>query len=306
LMDIRMPGPSGLEVLPELLKYGEDLAVIMMSGYAEVDSAVEAMKNGAFDLVQKPIEPEVLVTRIEKAVDQRRIRIEHRQYIIDIEKRVAERTTELEAARKATIFGLACLAEYRDEETGFHLERMAHYSVAIARTLGKMGLYRDVLDENYIDLLFESAPLHDIGKVGVPDSILQKPDKLTPEEFEIMKTHTTIGARALEDIAKKVKGQTFLTIGTEAARSHHEHYDGRGYPDGLAGNAIPLSARIIALGDFYDALSFPRIYRPFSFPHEEVRAMIEERSKRQFDPDIVKSFLECENGFVSLRREYQN
>ena len=306
LLDIRMPGPSGLEVLPQLLKYGENLAVLMMSGFAEVDTAVEAMKNGAFDLVQKPIEPDVLVTRIEKAAEQRQIRIEHSLYVTDIEKRVAERTTELEAARKATIFGLARLAEYRDEETGFHLERMANYTVALARALREKGLYRDNLTDNYLGLLFESAPLHDIGKVGIPDKILHKPDKLTPEEFEIIKTHTTIGANTLEDTRKKVTGQTFLTIGIEVALSHHEHYDGRGYPQGLKGDSIPLPARILALADFYDALSFPRVYRPFSFPHEKVREMIEEKAKTQFDPDIVKGFLKCECEFVSLREEYQD
>ncbi len=306
LLDIQMPGPSGLEVLPQLLKYGENLAVLMMSGFAEVDTAVEALKNGAFDLVQKPIEPDVLVARIEKIIEQRQIRMEHRQYVTDIEKRVAERTSELEAARKATIFGLACLAEYRDEETGSHLERMANYGVALARALREMGLYRDILTNNYLGLLFESAPLHDIGKVGIPDKILHKPGKLTSKEFEIMKTHTTIGARAIEDIQKRVKGQSFLTIGVEVALSHHEHYDGRGYPQGLKGNDIPLSARILALADFYDALSFPRVYRPFSFPHEKVRGMIEERAKTQFDPDIVKSFLKCECEFVSLREKYQD
>jgi len=305
LLDLRMPGPTGLEVLPELQKYGRDLAVIMMSGYAEVDTAVEAMKKGAFDLVQKPIEPEMLVARIEKADEQRRIRIEHRQYVTDIEKRVAERTTELEFARKATIFGLARLAEYRDEETGFHLERMASYGVALARALRKLGLYQDILTNNYLSLLFESAPLHDIGKVGIPDKILHKPGKLTPEEFETMKTHTTIGAKAIEDIQTKAKGQSFLTIGMEVALCHHEHFDGNGYPSGLKGNDIPLPARILALADFYDALSFPRVYRPFGFPHEQVREMVQKRAKTQFDPDIVKGFLECECEFVSLREKYQ-
>jgi len=148
--------------------------------------------------------------------------------------------------------------------------------------------------------------LHDIGKVGIPDEILRKPDKLTPEEFEIIKTHTTIGAETLEDIQKKVKGQTFLTIGTEISRSHHEHYDGSGYPHGLKGDSIPLSARIIALADFYDALSFPRIYRSFAYPHDKVREMIEQRAKTQFDPDVVNGFLKCEGEFLSLREKYQD
>ena len=306
LLDIKMPGPSGLEVLPELLKYGEDLAVIMISGYAEIGSAVEAMQKGAYDFLEKPIDSDVLMTRIVKTLEQRDIRREHRQYVVDIEKKVVERTSELDAAREATIFGLARLAEYRDEETGFHLERMAHYTVAIAYSLRDMGLYRDVLNDKYLNLLFESAPLHDIGKVGIPDAILRKPAKLTPEEFEIIKRHTTIGANTLEDMCKKVKGQTFLNLGVEVARSHHEHYDGRGYPQGLKGSSIPLSASIVALADFYDALAFPRIYRPSTFPHEKIKEIIEEGATTHFDPDIVKSFLKCENEFVSLREKYQD
>ncbi|HUU30031.1 MAG TPA: HD domain-containing phosphohydrolase [archaeon] len=305
LLDVIMPGPTGLDVLPELLKYGNDLAVIMLSGYAEVNSAVESIKSGAYDFLQKPVDVDILLIRVEKALEQRRIRKERRLYLVDIEKKVKERTTELEAARTATIFGLACLAEYRDEETGFHLERMAHYAVALAGKLREIGLYRDILDDEYLNLLFESAPLHDIGKVGVLDIILRKPGKLTPEEFEIMKTHTVIGARAIEDIQVKVKGQTFLSLGIEVARSHHEHFDGSGYPDGLKGNKIPLSARILSLADFYDALSFPRVYRPFGYPHEEVKEMIEQRAGSQFDPDIVQGFLECEDEFISLREKYQ-
>ncbi len=306
LLDIMMPGPSGLEVLPDLLKYGEDLAVIMISGYAEIGSAVEAMQKGAYDFLEKPIDPDVLVTRIAKTLEQSKIRREHRQYVVDIEKKVIERTSELDAARKTAIFGLARLAEYRDEETGFHLERMAHYTVAIAHSLRDMGLYRDVLNDMYLDLLFESAPLHDIGKVGIPDAILRKPAKLTPEEFEIIKRHTTIGANTLEDMCKKVKGQTFLNLGVELALSHHEHYDGQGYLQGLKGSSIPLSARIVTLADFYDALAFPRTYRPSTFPHEKIKEIIGQGAATHFDPDIVKGFLKCESEIVSLREKYQD
>jgi len=304
LLDYRMPGPSGLEVLPELLKYGQDLAVIMMSGYAEVETAVEAMKNGAFDLIQKPIEPEVLVTRIEKTIEQRQLRIEHRQYVSGIEKRVAERSSELEAARKATIFGLARLVESRDSETGFHLERMADYVITLALALRKMGLYRDILTDNYIDLLFESAPLHDIGKVGIPDKVLQKPGKLTDQEYEIIKTHTTIGVEAIKDIKKKVKGQNFLDLGIEIAGCHHEYFNGQGYPRGLEGHKIPLSARILTLADFYDALAFPRIYRPEAYSHQEIKKMIQERVNTNFDPDVNRAFLQCEREFQDCREKY--
>lgn len=304
LLDIMMPGPSGLEVLPELLKYGDELGVIMLSGYAEVGSAVESIKLGAYDFLQKPVDVDVLLIRAEKALAEREIRKERKQYLEDIEKKVKERTTELEAARKATIFGLARLTESRDEETGYHLERMAAYGVTLARSLRKMGLYRDILTDNFVSHLYESAPLHDIGKVGIPDVILHKPGKLTPKETKIMQAHTIKGAKSIEDIQARVKGQSFLSLGLEIARSHHEHFDGHGYPDGLKGHAIPLSAKIIAVADFYDALAFPRVYRPFSYPHEQVKEMVVERKGAHFDPDIVDGFLLCENEIVTIRDHY--
>ncbi len=306
LLDVQMPGPSGLEVLPELLKYGRDLAVIMISGYAEVHSAVESMQRGAYDFLEKPLEVDILETRLRKALAERRLRVEHREYVQDIERKVRERTTELDAARRATIFGLARLAEYRDEETGFHLERMAHYSVALAEGLRENGLYRDELDEGYLSNLLESAPLHDIGKVGVPDSILLKPGKLTPAEFELMKIHTVIGARAIADIQALVGGQTFLQFGQELARSHHEHFDGSGYPDGLEGTQIPLSARILTLADFYDALTWPRVYRPFAYSHDQVREMIGSERGSKFDPDIVDCFFSCQARFTEIHRLFQD
>jgi len=183
---------------------------------------------------------------------------------------------------------------------------MAHYTVAIAHSLRDMGLYRDVLNDKYLDLLFESAPLHDIGKVGIPDAILRKPAKLTSQEFEIIKSHTTIGANTLEDMCKKIKGQTFLNLGVELALSHHEHYDSRGYLQGLKGSSIPLSARIVTLADFYDALAFPRTYRPSTFPHEKIKEIIGQGAATHFDPDIVKGFLKCECEIVSLREKYQD
>lgn len=306
LLDINMPGLSGMEVLPELLKYGNEMAVIMMSGFAEVGMAVEAMKTGSYDYLEKPLGIDVLLARAEKALEQRRIRLERKLYMQDIEKKVRDRTSELEDARKATIFSLACLAEYRDEETGYHIERMANYCVTLTDTMRKkMGIYRDILDDTFLGLFYESASLHDIGKVGIPDAILRKPGMLTPEESAIMKTHTLIGARAIADIEGRVKGQAFLAIGKEVARSHHECFDGSGYPDGLKGREIPLSARILSFADIYDALSFPRIYRPFAYPHETVLKMMSEMAESKFDPDVYTAFLDCEGEFRQLREKYK-
>ncbi len=304
LLDNHMPGPKGLDVLPELIKYGDELAVLMMTGYAGVDSAVEAMHRGACDYLQKPLRKKVLEARVDMALKQRIIRKEHRQYVEDIEKKIKERSSELEEARKATILGLTKLAEYRDEDTGYHLERMSHYVFFLARSLRENGLYRQILTASYLDRLFESAPLHDIGKIGIADSILKKPGKLTAEEFCIMKTHSALGAKAIEDIQVNIKGQTFLSVGVELARSHHENYDGSGYPQGLEKENIPLCARILALADFYDALTCKRVYRPFAYPHEKVKEMIIGLRQTKFDPVVVDSFLENEKMFVALHKKY--
>ncbi len=305
-MDINMPGMSGLQALPILLKHSQDLAVIIMSGFAEVDTAVEAMKAGAYDLLQKPINVDELETRVQKALEQRALRIEHRRYIFDIERRVAERTSELEATRKATIIALARLAETRDKETGDHIHRMAYYTVAVARSLHDRKLHRNILDEQYFSLLFESAPLHDIGKVGIPDSILSKPGKLTAEEFEVMKRHTVIGAEAIRNIFVETGVQSFLNLGAEIALSHHERYDGTGYPQGLKGEDIPLSARILGLTDFYDAVSSPRVYRPYPMPHEEVKQLIQSQVGLHFDPDVVEAFFAIEPEILQIRQNFSH
>ena len=191
------------------------------------------------------------------------------------------------------------MAESRDKETGCHLERMARYVVELAKVMVNKGIYRKIIDENYLELLYESAALHDIGKVGIPDSILNKPGKLSEEEFSIIKTHTLIGMKAIEDIKGMANGQSFLDMGIEVAGYHHEHFDGNGYPYKLKGNSIPLAARILALADFYDACVFPRIYRPFAFSHEDVKKMIIEKSGLQFDPDVVSAFLDCDKIFAN-------
>lgn len=306
LLDLRMPGLSGLEVLPELLKLGEDMAVIIMSGYAEVGIAVEALQKGAFDLIEKPLDHSLLLSRIAKALELREVRRSNRRYVTDMERQIRLRTSQFEAARKATIFGLARLAEHRDKETGYHLERMAHYAVALASSLRESHLYRSILDEAFLANLHDSAPLHDIGKVGVPDCILLKPGPLTEEEFEVMRTHTSIGERALREIQSQVESVDFLELGIEMSRSHHERFDGKGYPDGLIGTDIPLSARIVALADFYDAICTPRIYRPSAFTHQQASELISEASGKHFDPDIVDAFLASHEAFIRIHKDYMD
>ena len=214
---------------------------------------------------------------------------------------LAESNQSFEEARAATILGLAKLAEYRDNETGAHIERMREYVRILAMELSNHPKYQSYITNNYINDLYESSILHDIGKVAVPDKILRKPGKLTLLEYEVIKTHTTLGGDALKEVAARVKGQSFLSIATEIAYHHHERWDGNGYPSGLKGEEIPLSARITALADFFDAVTSKRIYKP-AFSLERTRALILEGKGCQFDPDLVDAFLMRIGEFAEIRK----
>ena len=209
---------------------------------------------------------------------------------------------ERDEAQDAIIMALAKLSEYRDPETGEHLLRLKIYCRLICEALRNNLKYRDIVDEQFIDDLARSSPLHDIGKVGIPDAILKKPGRHTVEEFELMKTHASLGGDTLKAVLDQCKNQNFIKIGMEIAYGHHEKWDGSGYPQALAGDNIPLSARILALADVYDALTTPRVYKP-AFPHDKARQIIVEGSGSHFDPDIVNAFLAAENQFIKTALE---
>lgn len=209
---------------------------------------------------------------------------------------------QLHEARAATILGLAKLAEYRDEGTGTHLERIREYSRLIAEQMSGMPKYKHYISASYIDDIFRSSILHDIGKVGIPDAILLKPGELTATEFEVIKTHTVLGGDALNAIDSQIEGTSFLTLGKEIAYHHHEKWDGSGYPDGLRAEEIPLSARIVALADVYDALTSKRFYKE-AYPHEAASSMIIDLGGAHFDPDVVAAFLAVEDRFNRICRD---
>ena len=209
---------------------------------------------------------------------------------------------KLQNARMATILGLAKLAEYRDEGTGTHLERIREYAKIIAQELAKNFKYRNIITPDYIEDIYQSSILHDIGKVGIPDAVLLKPDKLSGEEFEIIKRHTILGGDAIKAIEDRIEGRSFLEMGKEIAYNHHEKWDGSGYPAGLKGEDIPLSARIVALADVYDALTTERFYKP-AYTHKKSRNIIINLKASHFDPAIVDVFLQLEDEFNGIRRE---
>ena len=229
-----------------------------------------------------------------------------KEYNKTLEQKVKERTKEIEDTQDATIIGLAKLAEYRDPDTGAHLERIRNYCRLIAQELATREKFKGIIDEKYIDLIYKSSPLHDIGKVGIPDNILLKADRLTPEEFEIMKRHAVIGGDAITAAENRLganKG-SFLTMGKEIAYCHHEKFDGSGYPYGFKGDKIPLSARIMALADVYDALTNKRVYKE-AWIHKDTREIIIKNSGKHFDPDIVEAFLRMEGEFIKIKKHYQ-
>jgi response regulator RpfG family c-di-GMP phosphodiesterase len=211
----------------------------------------------------------------------------------------------IQHARMATIMALAKLAEFRDDDTGIHLERIREYTKIIAEEMAKKPNYIGYITKEYIDDIYHSSILHDIGKVGIPDAILLKPGKLTPEEFELMKTHSTLGGDVLTVIDAGNEGQTFLTLAKEIAYYHHERWNGTGYPKGLSGENIPLSARIVALPDVYDALTSKRVYKKI-ISHEKARAIIIDEKGKHFDPDIVDSFLAREDDFKMICEKLHN
>ncbi len=219
-----------------------------------------------------------------------------------LEMKVEKRTKKIRKVQQVTIFALARLAESRDQDTGDHLNRMRKYSYLLAKKMSKLKTYKGYIDQKYVSNIYHSTPLHDIGKVGISDSILLKPGKLTLEEFEIMKNHTIIGGKTLEDAEKQLKTKTksFLAMGKNIAYCHHEKWDGSGYPFGLKGTEIPLSARIVALADVYDALTSKRIYKD-AFSHEVARDIIVEGSGKHFDPQAVEAFLMLEKVFKEAK-----
>ncbi|MBN1771847.1 MAG: response regulator [Deltaproteobacteria bacterium] len=307
LLDIAMPEMSGLEVCRSFKQDARlrTIPVIFISGLQAVDEKVEAFRAGGIDYISKPFQEQEVLARIKTHLHLRRLQVELVSHNASLERRVAEQVRAVTASQSATIFALAKLAEARDDETGRHIERVQTFAKLLATQMREMRLHVTQLDGPFIDTLYQTASLHDIGKVATPDAILLKPGKLTPDEFEEMKKHSVFGANTLASVLARYPDNEFLRMGVDVARSHHEKWDGRGYPDGLQGAAIPLAARIVALADVYDALSSNRCYRP-AFGREDTRRMIEEGDGTQFDPDVVNAFRPLEGEFHRLRGEMSN
>ena len=304
MLDIQMPEMDGFEVCKRLKADAalKEIPVIFISALTETDDKVKAFAMGGVDYVSKPFQFEEVNARIETHLRLRRMQIELLQHNLHLEDLVKEKVREISDSQVAAIIALAKLAESRDDDTGHHIEHTRIFCKIMAEKLLGYSRDTDSIDPTFIEDIYHAASLHDIGKVGISDNILLKPGKLTPEEFEIIKTHTVIGANTLQTARSRYPRNVFINMGMAIARSHHEKWDGSGYPDGLAGEEIPLTARIMAVADVYDALRSKRPYKA-AFTHEKSCAIIREGSGRQFDPALIEAFMTVEAEFAKIRAE---
>ncbi len=308
LLDVMMPGIDGYEVCRRLKddKRTSDIPVIFVTAKGEVNDETRGFELGAVDYITKPVSPPLVLARVKAHLELATARKALKNQNAVLEDMVEERTHEIQITQDVTIEALASLAETRDNETGSHIRRTQNYVRALAEELVTHVRFSNYLDDSVIALLYKSAPLHDIGKVGVPDNILLKPGKLSDDEFEIMKEHVRYGRDALLRAEKTLgdkASSSFLKLAREIAYSHHEKWDGSGYPEGTAGDAIPIAARFMAVADVYDALVSRRVYKP-PFSHSKAVDIIREGRGSHFDPDIVDAFLKIHETFRRIAVEY--
>jgi len=307
LLDVSMPEMSGYEVIQHLKEKPEtqSIPVIFLTAHDNKDAEEKGLRLGAVDYITKPISPATLLARVQNHLELKRARDQIVAQNEILEQRVQERTRELALTQDITILSLASLAETRDNETGNHIRRTQSYVRILADHLLDTGAFPDELSPEINALLEKSAPLHDIGKVGVPDAVLLKPGKLDADEFEVIKTHPHLGMAALQSAEDVLGSTSFLRFAKEIVYSHHEKWDGTGYPQGLSGSGIPLSARLMAVADVYDALISRRVYKP-PFTHDEAIELIVNGKGKHFDPTIVDAFVAVAGRFHETAERYKD
>ncbi|PTQ74295.1 two-component system response regulator [Pseudomonas sp. GV071] len=308
LLDIMMPGMSGHQVAQQLQldPRTRDIPIIFLTALASLADEIQGLELGAVDYITKPISPPLVMARVETQLKIKAAADFLRDQNDFLEQEVRRRTREVAAIQDVTIQAMASLAETRDNETGNHIRRTQHYIKLLAELLREHPRFRHFLTEETIALLFKSAPLHDIGKIGIPDHILLKPGRFTEEEFEVMKTHTTLGRDAIQHAEDQLGiSVDFLNLAKEIAYGHQEKWDGSGYPEGLAADDIPISARMMAVADVYDALISRRVYKP-GMPHEQAVEIIRQGRGSHFDPDICDAFLSSTEQFRAIAERFSD
>jgi len=308
LLDVMMPGMNGYQVLQTLQSdpLSAAIPVIFLTALSSPREEERGLSLGAVDYITKPMTPAIVLARVRTQLLAKQARDWLKDKNVALEAEVARLMFENDLTQQVSIRALAHLAETRDPETGKHLARTQGYMALLADLLKEHPRFRPTLTPRFISLLTRSAPMHDIGKVGIPDHILNKPGELTAPEWAIMQTHAKLGSDAIElaeqDIEKPLE---FLTLAKEIAHWHHEKWDGSGYPDQLAGDAIPVSARLMAIADVFDALISVRVYKP-AFSFEAARTLMAEQHGRHFDPDIADAFLGHFDAFVGIAMQHRD
>lgn len=308
LLDVVMPELDGYQVIARLRQQPvtKAIPVIFLTGLVDEEQIARGFALGAADYITKPIQPAVVLARVQAQLEAKLARDWLKDQNAFLEAEVARRMAENDLTQLATIRALAHLAEIRDSETGNHILRTEGYVRLLATRLKDHPRFSATLDDRYVKLLTRSAPLHDIGKVGIPDQILRKPGRLGSEEWTTMQTHARLGAEAIEQAERDLETPlAFLSLAKEIAHWHHEHWDGTGYPDGLVGERIPIAARLMALADVFDALISPRAYKA-PVPFEEARELIAAQRGRHFDPDVTDAFLADFDEFVRVAKRYSD
>ncbi len=308
LIDVMMPGKTGLELCRQM-RVDQRLAhvpVIFVSALGAERDEAEGFACGAVDYIAKPVSPPIVLARVRTHIALRRATRELARRNRSLEETVALRTEELARTQDLTIQALASLVERRDNETSGHVVRTQRYVELLGHEMLNDPRFESSLSERSIALMVKAAPLHDIGKVGIPDGVLLKPSRLTEDEYEIMKQHTTIGCEALSIVAGEAPHENeFLRYAIEITSSHHEKWDGSGYPERISGETIPLAARLMALADVYDALTCKRVYKE-AFSHATAKRMIVEARGRHFDPGVVDAFLRRDREFDAVATEFRD
>ncbi len=299
LLDIMMPGMDGFEVAHRLKSdpATRNISIVMVTALKEVESKVRALEAGADDFLTKPVDKAELQARVRSQLQVKAYHDHLLHYQQELQAEVARRTAQLRKAYREvknasldTIHRLAKAAEFKDEETGAHIKRMSNYAAEVARTMG--------LPEATVEAILYAAPMHDVGKIGIPDKVLLKPGRLSPSEWEIMKTHAEIGAQILSGAKRG-----FLKLAEVVAMTHHEKWDGSGYPRGLKGHDIPLVGRIVTIADVFDALTSKRPYKE-AFSLEKSLDIIKEEKGRHFDPQVVEAFLSCLDNILAIKEQF--
>ena len=308
LLDVMMPEMNGYQVIDKIRSAPEtaDIPVIFVTALGSSEDETHGLDLGAVDYITKPYKPAIVLSRIRTQLELKEARDRLKDQNSWLEAEVARRMRQNEMIRNVTTRALASLAEMRDNETGNHILRTKSYVNVLATELVKLDKYKLILTPDTIDKITNAAPLHDIGKIGTPDHILHKPGKHTPEEWEIMKQHAKNGADAIWRAIQNeddIEGLDFLYKAMEIARGHHEKFDGTGYPEGLMGESIPISARIMALADVFDALISKRVYKP-AFTIEQATEIILQGRGQHFDPIIVDAYLACKDEFIRIANQY--